>query len=129
MKTKGVMDDDPFAAEDTVVMAIYTLCDLYMRANPRITVEEAAVVAECEAGTISFTGTPDEMHCFKEVAKLVVDKYDRIRSSLASDSPSLCLVRKGMDDLKIDIVASLSSNKQCAPGSSVGESYRRIGPC
>lgn len=128
MKIKGVMNDNPFTVEEIVVMAIYRLCDVFMRGNPQITEEDAAVIATNDNGTILFRGTADEMLLFKEALRLVVKRYERIQK-IGNGSPSGHLVRIEMENAKDDIADAMEFKKQCSPKSSLSEAFHQMAHC
>ena len=128
MRIKGAMNDNPFKCDENVTMAIYRLCDVFIRPNPQITEEDDAVIVTNDIGTILFRGTPAEMCLFKEALKLVVKRYERVQK-IGNGSPSSHLVRIEMDNAKDDIADAMEFKKQCAPQSSLSEALHQMAAC
>lgn len=127
MKIKGYTDGRPFEFEENIAAAISRLCDFFTGYNPVIEEEEDAVIATSATQTVLFRGTPNEVACLKEASKLVIAKHDELSKSRATDSPSSYLVRREMERLKIDIIASMTFRTECAPKSTLQEAYSKIG--
>lgn len=127
MKVKGYTDGLPFEVEENIAAAISRLCDLFTGYNPVIEEEEDAVIATSATQTVLFRGTPEEVVCLKEASKLVITVHDELNKIRTTDSPSSYLVRRTMENLKTDIIASMTFRTQCAPKSTLQEAYSKIG--
>lgn len=126
MKIKGVMNDSPFVLEETVIMAICRLCDMFVYTlGPKVDEEDDSVIVTNERGTILFRGTSDEMLLFKEAIKLAVGRYEAIQK-IGHGSPTERVVRIAMENLKDHIADAMEFKKQCAPRSSLTEALYQM---
>lgn len=127
MKIKGWTNGKPLELEENIAAAISRLCDIFTGYNPAVEEEEDAVIAVNATQTALFRGTPQEVACLKEASKLIIAKHDELSRSRATDSPSSYLVRRAMENLKIDIISSMTFRTECAPKSTLQEAYSKIG--
>ena len=125
MKIKGVMNDRALELEETAVMAIHRLCDVFKEGNPKIEAEDESLIASNGFGTILFRGTADEMRLLKEASRQVVTRHDAIRR-MANGSSTEHKMRIDMDNLKDHINDALEFRKYCAPKASLTEALYQM---
>lgn len=126
MKIKGWTNGSPFELEENIAAAISRLCDVFTGYNPELEYENDKITATNATQAVLFRGSSEEMVCLKEAAMLIVLKRDKLSKSLAADSPSSFLVRREMDSLKMDIIASMTFRETCSRKSTLQEAYGKI---